>query len=88
MRSADPSAIRAVDPAQWRSELLAQAAASAVGQGITSFPEVMLGLLRSWPDSADLDLESGGRVGPATRRCPPAEALLLRAAHACLQALE
>ena len=64
---------------QWRAELLAQAGAAAVGQGLTSFPEVMLGLLRAWPASAELDLENGGRVGPATRRCPPAEALLLRA---------
>ncbi len=78
----------ASDAMQWRAELLAQAGAAAVGQGLTSFPEVMLGLLRAWPASAELDLENGGRVGPATRRCPPAEALLLRAARTCIKALE
>lgn len=88
LRATDPNSIRTVDPTHWRAELLAEAAAAAVDRNDTSFEQALLGLLRAWPDSASLDLDRGGRVGPATRRCPAAEALLLRAAHASIEGLE
>lgn len=88
LRSVDPLAIQRVDPTIWRSELLAYAAAAAVGNGRVSLQDAVRGLLLAWPRTAHLDVGSPGRVlSPLTQDCPPARLLLLRAARGCMAAL-
>ena len=47
----------------------------------------MLTLLRIWPATSTLELESGGDLAEALQLCPPAQALLLRVADATMDAL-
>lgn len=77
-REIEQGRIEQLNVEHWRSELLAQATASAVQAGKLELGDALLALLDVWPATAELDLRSGGDRGAAIQLCPPARALLLR----------
>jgi tetratricopeptide (TPR) repeat protein len=86
-RNADAETLRRVDPSAWRQDLLARAAASALAKRRIGLAEALIGLIASWPATAQLEPRASGQLHAIAPLCPPARALLLRIADECLGAL-
>ncbi len=86
-RNADAEALRRIDPAEWRADLVARAAAAALAKRSIGLSEALVGLLASWTTTAELEPRVSGELQAMAPLCPPARALLLRLADACLAGL-
>jgi hypothetical protein len=79
--------ITSLDPARWREQALAQAAAGAIASGAVGLEEAMRGLLLFSEATERLELADSADPGAILQLCPPARALLLRVADGCIEAL-
>ncbi len=86
-RASDAEAVRRTDPAAWREDLLARAATRALAKRRIGLTGALLALVASWPGTSELEPRASGQLSAIAAVCPPARALLLRIADACLGAL-
>lgn len=87
VKAANAVGLSRVEPREFREELYAEAAARAVDDGSLGLDQVLLALLKLWPETAQLGLDSGGDMAAATQLCPPAKTFLLRVADTTLGSL-
>ncbi len=87
MDKIDMESLRDLEPAAWRAEVLAEAAAHCFERGQLRLAELLEALLRAWPATGDLDTGAAQNLGAAIQICPPARNLLLRIARAALAGL-
>lgn len=83
----EQDALARLDPGVWRAEVLAEAAARVFESGQLGLGRLLGALLRSWPETSQLDPRSSESTGSAIQICPPARALLLRIASGVIDGL-